>query len=158
MTRFLAIVSILLAFQISCLANQVALNGAEDDVEETTESYQYNIEIAVRGRLITGICLIEVAHDGNTIGTIVNEFGMKALDFEYKEGRMRLHNIFKPINKWYIKRIIRKDLQFLFDNFNSRAAVSKGKRRFEQKSDGSRIMTNEKYNISYTLSETTTEQ
>lgn len=158
MIRFLAIVSLLLTIQMGCLANDFAYNNSKEEFVDTTEYYQYNVEIVVRERLITGICAMEVAPNGGIVGTMLNEFGVKALDFEYKDGRMKISNVFKPINKWYVRRIIRGDLQFIFDNFNIQGEKSMGKRHFKNMTDGSKRMTNDKYKISYTLSKIETIQ
>lgn len=127
----------------------VAENVSVDD----TATKQYNVVIDVRGKQITGICVVETQSDGSLVGTVVNEFGVKAFDFVRKNGRIKLRNVFRQINKWYIRCVVRKDLEFLFDNISSIDSVSKGNRRFRKGTDGELIVTNEKYKIAYTLQE-----
>jgi len=115
---------------------------------------QYNVVIDVRGKQITGICVIEMQTSGDLVGTVVNEFGVKAFDFTRRRGRVKLRNVFRPINKWYIKRVVRKDLEFLFDNLSTAdSTVSKGRRHLQRGANGELTITNEKYKITYTLQE-----
>lgn len=157
MRRFSAAVSFVVASAVPALANASACAGAEEDTSGIVSAHEYNVVIDARGRQITGICLIETAVDGSIVGTVVNEFGVKAFDMEYKNGKMRLKNVFKPIDKWYIRRTLRKDMQFLFDNFNSPQNVSDNTRRFSREGNGDRRMENKKQKITYTVSEITAE-
>lgn len=45
--------------------------------------------------------------------SIMNEFGVSALTYKYNKtsGKVKILNIFKPMNKWYIKRVLKKDLK-----------------------------------------------
>lgn len=111
---------------------------------------EYRVSIDARGKEITGICAMS-QQDDCTMGTIMNEFGVKALDFSYNGKKAKLQNVFSPINKWYIKKVVRKDIAFLLANLNAKENRQKGKRTITFGEDGEIVMKNEKYNIAYTF-------
>lgn len=111
---------------------------------------EYRVSIDARGKEITGICAMS-QENGCTMGTIVNEFGVKALDFTYNGKKAKLQNVFPPINKWYIKKVLRKDIAFLLENINAKGNRQKGKRTITFGNDGEIVMKNERYNITYTF-------
>lgn len=153
MIRFLVVISIVFFTSVPCLSAVSNSIVAESQLVEDTIARQYNVVIDARGKQITGLCMIEVQSNGNLVGTMVNEFGVKAFDFTRKNGRIKLRNVFQKINKWYIRRVLRKDMEFLFDNISGENDVSKGKRHFRKSTDGELIVTNEKYKLTYTLQE-----
>lgn len=60
----------------------------------------------------TGVCLAE--SDSLQIrGTIVNEFGIKALDFVYDKlsDQIRMPYIVKNLDKWYLRKVLKRDLK-----------------------------------------------
>ena len=61
---------------------------------------------------LTGICIVRQL-DESLAGSVVNEFGIKAFDFTVKNDRIRLTNVFAPMDKWYIRRVLRADLSLL---------------------------------------------
>lgn len=78
---------------------------------------KFSVYIEIRKAYISGICIL--LHEGLEIkGSIFNEFGVSAIDFSYsiKKDKVKLHHVFKPLNKWYIKRILRKNLLSLIHN------------------------------------------
>ena len=78
-------------------------------------SQEYDLLIKFRGQEITAICVLEF-HQG-IVGTVVNHFGVKVFDFIYPDSgekkKLRLFNVIKPLNKWYIRRVLRRDLTFV---------------------------------------------
>lgn len=67
--------------------------------------------IEMRKGYLSGICLL--ANDGQSVkGSLFNEFGVSTLDFEYvlSSKKVKLLGIAKMLDKWYIKRVLRKDL------------------------------------------------
>jgi hypothetical protein len=81
----------------------------------------------------------------------VNEFGIHALDFTVSADRrkVRLLHVVDFLNKWYIKRVLRKDLQFLF----SRAGQYSDRRRELHTDGNTTVMYNKRYKITYTFTE-----
>ena len=46
-------------------------------------------------------------------GSLFNEFGITALDFTYdrKKNKVKLHSVVKMMDRWYIRRVLRRDLR-----------------------------------------------
>lgn len=84
----------------------------------------YATAITFRGSTISGICIVR--RSGNeVIGSIVNEFGVKMLDFVYDIGRSKVQcrNIMGMMDKWYIRKTLKADLKFLLSNTGSETPV-----------------------------------
>lgn len=72
---------------------------------------EYQMTINMPKAYISGICVM--ANDGERVnGSIFNEFGLSMLSFSYliEKDKVKILSAMKMINKWYIKRILRKDL------------------------------------------------
>lgn len=78
------------------------------------ERMRYTAYIEMPKAYLSGICILW--HDGDVVkGSLFNEFGVTALDFTYymyKE-KVKLHDVMAQMNKWYIRRVLKKDLQQL---------------------------------------------
>lgn len=63
---------------------------------------------------LTGICMMRAEGD-SVLGSMVNEFGIKAFDFiaDRTKGKVRLFNIVSFLDKWYIRRTVAADLAYL---------------------------------------------
>ena len=140
MTRFLAIISLVLLglglYSTSTFADNIQ---------------SYNLYLVARGNEITGICVME-HRDGKTQGTIVSEFGMKILDFAFNGKKAKVKNVFDPLNKWYIRKVLNGDLTFLLKNLYKKENMTKGSRTlmFGDKDDFE--LTNTKYKLKYCFS------
>ncbi len=78
------------------------------------ESRQYAAYIEMPRGYISGVCVLQKADD--TIkGCLFNEFGITSLDFTYYPTRkkVKLHHVIKMMDKWYIRRVLRKDIALL---------------------------------------------
>lgn len=64
---------------------------------------------------VSGVCIM-VNDNGVVKGSLFNEFGLSALDFSYDIARekVKIHDVMDRLDKWYIKRQLRKDLRQLF--------------------------------------------
>ena len=80
----------------------------------------YNLEMDLRGHSITGITVMQQEQE-ELRGTVVNQMGLKAFDFIYNDTKQKveLHNVIKMMNRWYIRRVLRRDLRFLFSHSSS---------------------------------------
>lgn len=80
------------------------------------EDVQYTCYIEMPRAYISGICVL--MKEKNVIrGSLFNEFGITAFDFTYDINRhkVKLHNVIKMMDKWYIRRVLRKDLSLLMN-------------------------------------------
>lgn len=123
MARFFLSISILL---LSCLAQPMM-----------AQKSKYAATIEMKKGYISGICFL--SEEGDTIkGSLFNEFGISAFDFTYLRSRqkVKLENVIKMLNKWYIKRVLRQDLVHVLDNLQR----------------GITSYSNDKYHINYQFS------
>ena len=75
------------------------------------ERIKYNAFIEMPRSYISGIMIL--MNDNDEIkGSLFNEFGVTALDFSYlpKKNKVKLHNVMNMMDKWYIRRVLRKDI------------------------------------------------
>lgn len=75
------------------------------------QKVKYNALIEMKKGYLSGICIL--ANDGEKIkGCLFNEFGISAIDFIYNpiKKKVRLVNVIKMFDKWYIKKILKKNL------------------------------------------------
>lgn len=137
----------LLCISLLCCVSQVF---ADDYLLSLGGRQEYMVTISARGTELTGICIIRTDEDGSR-GTIMNEFGVNALDFTLSADRkkVRLQHVVAMMDKWYVKRVVRKDLQYLFSATTS--PQTKGRRTVVQTADGSITLENEKYKLKYSL-------
>lgn len=119
---------------------------------DSTVCKEYNLLMEVRGREITGICAMNIEPGGHIVGTVVNEFGVKAFDFVFADGKAAVMNVIGPLNKWYIRKVLRKDLTFILTNMEKKTVDAvKGKRRLTIAENGTVSMHNDRFGISYTF-------
>jgi len=95
--------------------------------QDSVRSCEYSLLMQVRGREITGICMMNIEPDGRIVGTIVNEFGLKAFDFTYHAGKTKIINAMGPLDKWYVKRVLRGDFAFILTHIALNKAAIKRK-------------------------------
>ncbi len=108
MQRFSALISALLL----CLAAHAATFPTADG-----ERTRYNAVIEMGRGYVSGVCILMA--DGDEVkGCLVNEFGISALDFIYypKKEKVKLVNVVKMLDKWYIRRTLRADLAKVMHN------------------------------------------
>lgn len=109
MTRFLVYLSLLLTGGLS------AYSQNPDALPQDTV-FRYGFEIAMQKAGLTGVALTRL--DNNAIsGSIINEFGVSALDFTYdiRRGKVKLNHVVSFLDKWYIRRVLRADLRVCLD-------------------------------------------
>jgi hypothetical protein len=82
-------------------------------------------------------------------GSLINEFGIKAFDFNSPQGKCKLKNTISVLDKWYIRKTVESDFAFLLWNVTEGKSVQ-GK-RLEQLPDGRTVLINEKRNIVYSF-------
>jgi hypothetical protein len=98
----------------------------------------------MRKASITGIMIVKHTC-GEWRGSLVNEFGVKAFDFIVGEEKCRLLNVIPFLDKWYIRRILARDLILLCEGGEQRG------RYLERLPGGGFLLKNEKQHIEYTF-------
>ncbi len=108
----------------------------------TTEAENYDVHInedSLKRVLIdmsfgkghlSGIMILKA--EGDIVkGSVINEFGISALQMTYnsKTGKMSFQYLMGMLNKWYIKRTLKKDLAFIIHTLYE--IPCKGKNRYE---------------------------
>ena len=81
------------------------------------ERARYSVQIDIKKAYISGICGM-LFEDGKLKASVVNEFGLSAMDFEYnpQKDKVGIINIIKKLDHWYIKRVLKRDLRILLHN------------------------------------------
>ena len=119
---------LLLILSLVCLVTAVHAAGR----------MRYNVQIDFKKAYISGICIMQ--HDDDTVkASIVNEFGVSALDFTYDTQRQKVKivNLMPKMNHWYIRRVLKRDLKQVMPQLLQKQDVT--------------TYTNDKYNIRYTF-------
>ena len=78
---------------------------------EKGERVRYNAYIEMPRVYLSGVSII-MNDDGIIKGTLFNEFGVTAIEFMYlpSKNKVKIMHVVKMFDKWYIKRVMRKDL------------------------------------------------
>lgn len=116
------------------------------------ETVKMSLVIDTPKASISGIFLMQ-REEQKVVGTVVNEFGIKAFDFEVDANarKVKLLNTISFLNKWYIRRTIASDLKFLFFATLIDGKAVAGKREIVATS-GSVTLYNRRRNLTYTFS------
>ncbi len=133
---------LLISLSLATLSIQAqALTAQADSVTK------YTMDISFGEAGFTGICLLR---DNGTeiVGSAINEFGIKGFDFilDKQKGKVKLRNVVKFLDKWYIKRVLRADLALLLRESNTPRQMRKRKLDIV---DGRIILENHRYHITY---------
>lgn len=108
-TFFLSISLLFCALQLSA---QTRIYPSEDGGRT-----DHSVTISYRGSAISGVCILKRTGD-NVAGSIVNEFGVKMLDFTYdiRHEKVQCRNIFGMMDRPYIRKTLKADLQFILSH------------------------------------------
>ena len=90
----------------------------------------YNERIEMEKGGMTGVCMMLCDSTG-LHGNVINEFGVGLLSFTYEPERdkVRLHSVFGKMDKWYIRRTLRRDLRRLVHAMRDGSATYTNDRR-----------------------------
>ena len=143
MRSFLLLISLLLISAFSSGA-YVASTGSATDVFLVTElvevtgtdapylfpfndneAVRYTVAITFKNASFSGICVVK-QKDDIIVGTIVNEFGIRAFDFTVSLDRkhVKLLNVMKTLDKCLVRKTIARDLRRLFSSSSTDEYVS----------------------------------
>lgn len=142
MRRCLLLISIQL---LTCLSPIHATQIENDSVA----SKEYNLLMQVRGREVTALCIMNVEADDHIVGTVINEFGVKVFDFTFINGKTQILNVIGPLDRWYIRKVLRGDFTFILSNIGRGENAVKKKRRLDIMPNGDISVCNERFNIHY---------
>jgi len=73
---------------------------------------KYNVQIDFKKAYISGICIM-LDEDDMVKASIVNEFGVSALDFTYnkQKKKVKIISVMSKLDHWYIRRVLKADLK-----------------------------------------------
>lgn len=128
---------------VSCLLLVCLAASAQTAFPQTEgERVKYNAVVEMPKGYLSGVCVL--LREGNEVrGCFFNEFGISAIDFTYRldKDKVKLHNVIAMLNKWYVKRVLKKDLRELVHR------LQQGKNSYRD----------ERYKIDYLFTPTTDE-
>ncbi len=92
-------------------------DGAARFPDSVGERVKYDATIEMKKGYLSGICILLREEEG-VRGCLFNEFGISALDFIYypDKEKVKLEGVIEMLDKWYIKKVLRKDLTLLMKN------------------------------------------
>ena len=146
---------LLLLFQLPFQAQEeIVLTDSEvvdTVVTDTTEIRQYNLLLEAGPHQISGICVMKMVSPTEVIGTVINEFGLTAFDFEYNGKKTKLSNLPPFLDKWYIRKVLQADLSFFLSKLPLQRNVRRRSRQITFSPDGEINMINIRFKIKYTF-------
>lgn len=79
------------------------------------EKVRYAAVIETPKAYLSGICILYHDENDEIKGSFFNEFGISAIDFSFFENKdkVKLHHVVKMMDKWYIKKVLRRDIREL---------------------------------------------
>jgi hypothetical protein len=94
------------------LAQPISVQAQTTFPSADGERAKYAAYIEMPKAYVSGICVL-LQEDGLIKGSLFNEFGITALDFTYNPQRdkIKLHSVMKMMDKWYIRKVLKKDLR-----------------------------------------------
>ena len=92
---------------ISVLLPSIAYSGIQCDAD------RFSFSISMPKGYLSGV-LITNESDDSINGSMINEFGISAVDFTYsrRNGKFRLVSVISFLDKWHIRRMLGNDLRF----------------------------------------------
>ncbi len=108
------------------------------------EVNRFRVGIDLGRARLSGIMVVGTSGE-DVVGAVVNEFGIKAFDFECRRGKCRVRNVAGPMDRWYVRRTIAADMRRLF------CGEGRGLYEFESE-DGVAVLRNVRRGIRYELS------
>ena len=134
------------------MASVVSQAEISDSVStDSVEIKQYNMSLQVKDQELTGIFVMKYISPSEIVGTLINEFGLTAFDFEYHEGRTKLSNLPPFLDRWFIRKILQNDLSFFFKNLHRGQDFKKRSRKITFSPEGEITLINRRFLLHYTF-------
>ena len=147
LNRFLLVVSLLLASLWGHAQNEyvVALPDGRSRCE-------YKMTIGVKAGEVDGVLIVRRDSIEGFRAALMNEFGISALTFRLTADRSRvvLVDVVSFLDKWYIRKVLTADLQYLFAARETDLTHERDKRVVSREAD-SIVMNNRKFGLCYKL-------
>ena len=90
----------------------------------SAQGRRWTVELSFKKAAITGLCIIDTVEQ-QPRGAILNEFGIKMVDFVcMPNGKVKLYNLVPMLNKWYIRRVLRHDLEQIVPQLVTRDSLT----------------------------------
>lgn len=103
----------LLILALACVFDCDASGGYPAEVGERA---RYDFIIEMPKAYVSGILVMARTEPDRLSASLINEFGFCLLDMQYdvKKDKIKLVNVTKKLDKWYIKRTLKSDLKHVF--------------------------------------------
>lgn len=134
-------------------AHGVCVEPLVADSTTSSDSRRYAFSIETPKSALSGVMLTK-QKNGYIIGSMVNEFGISAIDFSFDidKDKLKLINVVGFLDKWYIKRTIKEDIKFCLHRLYD-IPDRNTKHRYQIQQDGDTLsVSNAKRNLKYTFS------
>ncbi len=118
----------------------------------SAQTKEYNLLMQIRENRVTSVCYIKQRDSLSIAGTVVNQMGVKAFDFVQEDGKVKVLNVVGPLNKWYIRKVLRKDFEFILKHIGEKRDTVERKRSIEFLENGEIKIRNIKHRIDYIFS------
>lgn len=84
-----------------------------DLVMQSSPLQKHTFQIETSNGFVSGILLVS-EDDENINGSMINEFGVSAIDFSYSKikQKVKLLSVISFLDKWYIKQVLKNDIKF----------------------------------------------
>jgi hypothetical protein len=150
--KYLCLISFAVFF-VACSGSRLAqetrraaADGQAKSLQDSSQVFRYRTFIKTQKAELSGILILKYLHN-EWKGSLVNEFGIKSLDFIVRGKKCKLLNVIPFLDKWYIRRTIANDL--LFFVLHNPQETSVKERSLQRLPDGSLRVMNSKHSIEY---------
>ena len=91
---------------------------------------RYTVMIEFNKAYISGVGVL-ARQEQKIVGSIFNEFGVSALSFSYdpQKGKTKIIDTIGFLNKWYVKRVLRRDISLLMRDLDASGALYRNERK-----------------------------
>jgi len=117
--RYLIFVSLFVGLLTACSAPKKIASGGSDslpfwtaELMDSVKKNDFRITFSSPKATVTGLYIVKQV-DGEWRGTLINEFGLKVFDFACSPKKCTLMNVIPFLDKWYIKKTVAADIQFI---------------------------------------------
>jgi hypothetical protein len=117
--KYLLFGSLFFFLFIACSPSKTLLKGEKMEIPfwslelmDTVKKNDFRLTFTTKKSCITGIYIVKQI-DGTWKGSIINEFGLKILDFVSTPEKCELINVIPFLSKSYVRKVIASDIQYI---------------------------------------------